>query len=125
MNYTSIYGRLVRDPELKTSAAGKQFCTFTVAENLNKDDVNFWDCVAFGKTGEFIHAYFNKGSGIHLTGSFRQNKYTDKDGNKRTSVNVTVDKVEFSGGKGQGNEPKAEDHKEEFAEIQDDSELPF
>lgn len=98
-------GRLVRDPELKTGASGKEFCKFTIACDRKKDKdgnktVDYIECTAFNQTGVFISKYYHKGDGIQLTGRFESDKYTDKNGQNRTTWGLTVEQAFFPLGKG-------------------------
>jgi len=106
MNRIIIKGRLVRDPEMKTSASGVEICKFTVAvdRRMQKDKekvTDFFDCTAFGNTGAAISKYITKGREILVEGRMESSK-TEKDGVKRTWWGVTVDAFEFCGSKGDG-----------------------
>ena len=63
MNNVVLIGRLTKDPELKYSQSGKAYCRFTVAVNrdFNKDEADFINCLAFGKTAETIAEWLGKG----------------------------------------------------------------
>lgn len=100
MNLITIHGRLTRDPETRTAGNGT-VARFTVAANrsYDRDTADFFDCDAWGKTGEFVQQYFNKGQEIIVTGEMQSRKYDDKDGNKRTAWAVRVDRVVFCGSK--------------------------
>ncbi len=101
MNKIIISGRLTRDPELKTANSGTELCKFTVAVERRRKDRNdqkvtdFLDCTAWGRTGVFVNTYFHKGDGITVEGRMESEKWTDRDGNKRTSWGVQVETVEF------------------------------
>ncbi len=100
-NVITIHGRLTRDPELKTSSSGSEYCKFTVAVdryNGKEKETDFFDCTAFGKTGVAINQYIKKGREIIVSGSMESNK-TEKDGQKRTFWGVKVDSFGFCGGK--------------------------
>lgn len=58
------------------------------------------NCVAWGRTAEFIGKYFQKGKSILFEGRIQPNSYTDKDGNKHYSTDIVVERVEFVGDKG-------------------------
>jgi single-strand DNA-binding protein len=101
MNKVIIIGRLVADPEARTSASGTISATFTVATDrfLGKDkekEADFIRCVAWGKTAEHISKFFNKGKQIALEGNIKTGSY-EKDGIKHYTTDVWVDKVEFVG----------------------------
>ena len=78
MNKVILIGRLTKDPELRYAAGnGTAVCRFTVAINrqFKKDETDFINCVAFGKTGETITQYLTKGRQIAVTGSIRTGSY--------------------------------------------------
>lgn len=126
MNITVVDGRLVRDPELKAGASGKEFCKFTIASDRKKDkDGNkvsdFIDCTAFNATGAFIAKYYHKGDGIQLVGRFESDKYTNKENKTVTTWGLTVEQAFFPLGKG-----KADSGSPAPSEAtQTDVELPF
>ena len=104
MNFWVGDGRLVRDPELKTGASGKEYCKFTIACDRKKDAngnkvSDFIDCTAFNATGAFVAKYYKKGDGIQLSGRFESDKYTDKEGKTRVNWGLTVEQAFFPLGK--------------------------
>lgn len=92
MNKVTIIGRLVKDLELNGE---KKVANFAVAVAGSKDHTDFIPCVSFGKTSELISKYVHKGERVAVNGSISVDQYTDKENNKRTSVKVVVDSVEF------------------------------
>jgi single-strand DNA-binding protein len=106
MNKVIIVGRLTKDPELKyTPNGGTAICRITVAVNrqFKKDEADFINCVAFGKTGETIAQYFAKGRQIALAGNIRTGSYDGQDGVKRYTTDVIVESFEFIGNSNNGN----------------------
>ena len=104
LNKIILMGRLVRDPELKTTNSGIAVCKFTVAVNrpYQKDkekQADFINVTAWRGTAEFVSKYFNKGSIIIVEGKLQNNDYTDKDGVKHYSMQVMADGVNFGGSK--------------------------
>ena len=100
MNKVILIGRLTKDPELRYAAgSGTAVCRFTVAINrqFKKDETDFINCVAFGKTGETIAQYITKGRQIAVTGSIRTGSYDAQDGTKRYTTDVVVESFEFIG----------------------------
>ena len=101
-----IMGNLTRDPELRSTPSGSQVCSFTVAVNRNYKDssgaqqeqVSFIDCSAWGKSGEIIAQYAKKGSGILVSGRLEQRSWEDKEGQKRSRVEIVVEDFNFIGG---------------------------
>lgn len=97
MNNIILMGRLTRDPELKYSQAGKAYCRFTVAVNrdFNKDEADFINCLAFGKTAETIAEWLGKGRRIALNGRIQTGNYENKNGDKVSTFEVVADRFEF------------------------------
>lgn len=104
MNIVAITGRITKDLELK-QAGQKQVINFSVAvENpFKKDDASFFEIVAFGKTAELLNTYCGKGSKIGVDGTLKQDRFTDKEGNNRSVVRITANRIEFLDTKGQSN----------------------
>ena len=99
INKAIIMGRLTADTELKTTQVGNSIVRFTVAVNRPKQKdkeqvADFIDCVSFGKTAEFVHNYFRKGSSIIAFGQVQTETY-EKDGQKRKSVTLFCEGVQF------------------------------
>ena len=133
LNKAIIAGRLTADPELKTTPSGLSVTSFTVAVDRRfgkEKQTDFINCVAWRSTAEFITKYFSKGNSICVCGSIQTRNYTDKNGNKRTAVEVVAEEATFCEGKkntAEGAEmPEAEHYTqpEAYAEA-DDSDLPF
>jgi single-strand DNA-binding protein len=103
-------GNLTRDPELRTTPTGQTVCSFSLAVNRtwrNKDGeqqeaVDFIDCNAWGKAGEIIEQYMQKGRAILVSGRLQQRSW-EQDGQKRSKVEVVVEDFNFVGGQGDGN----------------------
>ena len=105
LNIVAIMGRLVADPELRTTQQGTNVCTFRIACERSytpkgqQRQADFVDIVAWGKTAEFICKFFQRGSMIAIDGSLQTRNYQDKQGNKRTAVEVVVNNISFAGAK--------------------------
>lgn len=103
MNKVELVGRLTRDPEVRytTGENASAIARFSVAVNRRfknaegNYDADFINCVAFGKTAEFIEKYFRKGMAIGLTGRIQTGSYTNKDGQKVYTTDVVVEETEF------------------------------
>ncbi|MDO4689784.1 MAG: single-stranded DNA-binding protein [Fusobacterium sp.] len=100
MNLVVLNGRLTRDPELKFGQSGKAYSRFSIAvdrgfqSDKTTQTADFINCVAFGKTAEFIGEYFRKGRKILLNGKLQMSQY-EAEGKKITTYVVVVDSVEF------------------------------
>jgi len=107
LNQTTLQGNIIRDIELKSvGEKNTSLASFTVACSNGKDkweNVVFMNCKAWGKTGEFISTYFQKGSKIIVTGVLKQDEWDDKEtGKKRTSFSLDVKEAHFGGDAAKG-----------------------
>lgn len=119
-NIIVLQGRLTTQPELKTTQSGTAYMKFCVAVERDYQakgedrQTDFVDCLAWTKTAEFIEKYFDKGSMILLTGTLQTSNFTDKNGNKRKSVDVNVATVNFCGEKKTANKDIETDDDDDF-----------
>ena len=97
MNNVVLIGRLTKDPELKYSQAGKAYCRFTVAINreFNREEADFINCLAFGKTAETIAEWLGKGRRIALQGRIQTGSYQNSNGDTVYTTEVVADRFEF------------------------------
>ncbi len=102
LNNISVMGRITHTPELRTTNSGISVLSFSIANETGygeKRKTTFFDCIAWKSSAEFIAKYFGKGDMIAITGVITDSKYTDKQGNERTKKEVTVNSVDFCGGR--------------------------
>lgn len=149
LNVVAIMGRLVADPELRTTGNGTNVCSFRIACDRNfaqqgqERQADFIDIVAWRQSAEFVTKYFQKGSLVAVEGSLQSRQYQDKNGNNRTAVEVVARQINFAGLKKPGVQPvddggeaPPKDYREpapaysqgsadDFAVISDDDDLPF
>lgn len=113
INKVLVTGNLTRDPELKQSAGGTAILRFGVAVNDRRkngqtgewEDVpNFVDCVMFGSRAEALSRYLAKGAKVAVEGKLRYSSW-EKDGERRSKLEVVVDELEFMSGKAQAEKP--------------------
>lgn len=103
LNRTILMGRLVADPELKTTASGISVTSFRIAVDRNyvksgeERKADFIDIVCWRQTAEFVCRYFGKGSLIAVEGQLQSRTYQAKDGTNRYVVEVVADNVSFTG----------------------------
>ena len=107
LNHVVLMGRLARDVEVRYSqsqngemAVGR--FSIAVDRYTNSGDENkadFINCVAFGKTAEFISKYFGKGNMLAVIGRITTGSYTNKDGVKVYTTDVVVERASFTGEK--------------------------
>lgn len=133
MNKVILLGRLTKDPDLRFAAgSGKGVCKFSIAvtRQFNRDEADFLNCVAFGKTAETIAQYMTKGSQISIVGNIRTGSYDAQDGTKRYTTDVVIESFEFvGGGKGQSNNNNSggfnQDGFDNDMTPVDDGDMPF
>lgn len=120
LNNVNLIGRMVREEEIRATSTGKKVLTFTLAVNNANDTANFIECVAWENTAEFISKYANKGARIAVTGVLNQESW-EKDGQKRSKLNVVVRDVQLL-----ENKPITKTQPvEEMSEPVDLSQIPF
>lgn len=98
INVVIVVGRLTRDPEAKSTGTGKTLTTFSIANSIkysDKEKTSFFDCVAWGKTGEVVAQYCKKGNRVAIEGRLEQRSWEDKEGKKRQTWEIAVDKIQF------------------------------
>jgi len=102
LNKVILIGRMVRDPELRYTQNGSAVSSFSLANNRTytasgekKEIVSFFDCVAWGKTGEVIVQYCKKGHRIGIEGRLQSRNWEDQNGNKRKTVEIVIDNFQF------------------------------
>ena len=113
INRVVITGNLTRDPELRSLPSGMQVCSLRIASNTRRkgqdgnweDKPNFFDITVWGAQGENCSRFLSKGRPVAIDGRLEWREWTDKEGNKRQSVEIVADSVQFLGGPqdGQGN----------------------
>ena len=102
LNVVAIMGRLVADPELRTTPQGINVCSFRIACDRNfarqgeQRQADFIDIVAWRSQAEFVSKYFQKGSLIAIDGSIQTRQYQDKNGNNRTAIEIVANNVNFA-----------------------------
>lgn len=112
MNIITTVGYLTADPTLSTTPNGQQACKFRLGANNKRRDennnnmTNFYNCTAWGKTGETISKFFHKGSRIMVSGDLTIRDYVDKNGAPRVSIDIDVRDWDFGErGQAQQNQP--------------------
>lgn len=100
MNKTILTGRLTADPELKMTPNGISVVSFTIAVDRpvakgEEKQADFFDCVAWRQTAEFLSKWFCKGKPIAIDGHLQTRTYTNKDNRKIKVTEIVADNVEF------------------------------
>ena len=109
LNRIIIMGRLVRDPELRTTQSGTSVTSFTLAVDRDfksresgEKSTDFSDVVAWRQTAEFVCKYFSKGRMAVAEGRLQIREWKDKDGNNRRTAEVVAENVYFGDSKRDG-----------------------
>lgn len=105
-NSCTLVGHLGRDPELRYTPNGKAVCNFSIAvkssyagRDGNKNEDTLWMRVScWEKTAENVSKYTKKGDPVLVNGELKLNKFTDKDGNERETIELTAHRVVFLAG---------------------------
>jgi len=104
MNKAILMGRLTREPEVRYSQGQEPMAIahFTLAVDRRgrrqegQQNADFISCVAFGKLGEFAEKYLTKGTRIVLEGRITTGSYTNREGQKVYTTEVTAESIEFA-----------------------------
>jgi single-strand DNA-binding protein len=115
INRVIITGNLTKDPDLRSLSSGNSVCSLRVACNGRRknnetgqweDQPNYFDVTVWGAQGENCARYLAKGRGVAVDGRLQWREWTDQQGNKRQSVDIIAESVQFLGGRddaGNGN----------------------
>lgn len=101
MQRINIIGNVCGRPEMRTTASGRNVCTFTVAVNRprragqDRSDADFFRVSVWEKQGEACANYLDKGSKVFVSGTISANAYTDGKGAPRASLELSAQEVEF------------------------------
>jgi single-strand DNA-binding protein len=107
INRVVLTGNLTADPELRSLPSGMSVCKLRVACNTRRkgaggeweDKPNYFDVTVWGAQGENSARYLSKGRPVAIDGRLEWREWQDKDGNKRQSVDIIADSVQFLGGR--------------------------
>lgn len=137
VNYAIIQGNMTADPELRQTQSGLSVLSFSIARTrtfeskaTGERETDFFDCVAWRKTAEFIAKNFHKGKQIIVEGELQTRSYEDSQGNKRRVTELIVNQAHFAGWDKANNDngsysnavkPKLSQNEEVFS----DDDLPF
>lgn len=132
MNKAILMGRLTRDPELSyTKHQNTAVTKFSIAvdrkfKREGSPTADFFNCIAWGKSAEFVKNYFQKGKMIAIDGRIENRSWNDEQGNKKYATDIQVDSVFFAGSKSDDGGQSQSQPSGGFNTIDDDDdELPF
>lgn len=131
MNKVFLIGNLTRDPELSETAAGVSVCRFSIAVNRRSSDgerkADFYNVTAWRGLGETVARYAQKGNKLAVCGNIELREYEDREGIKRTAIDIIAQDVEFLTPKPQEESAPAHTDKKKPAlqSFDDDGDIPF
>ncbi len=133
LNRVILMGRLVADPELKTTPSGVSVTSFRIAVERSyvkqgeERITDFFNVVCWRGTAEFVCKYFSKGAMIAIEGNLQSRTYQAKDGTNRYAVEVIADNVSFTGEKREQSQPRNNQPSNDYQDIPmpADDDLPF
>ena len=130
MNLITITGNLGRDWEQANASMTIAKNSLAVRRDFKNKQTGDYDTdwiplTAFSKTAETLMQYTSKGSKILIVGKLQTNNYTDKNGNKRTSYDVIVDRFEFLDSKGGNQQQSQQQNNNPFANADFNNNDPF
>lgn len=100
----SIIGNVGRDPELRMTAGGRPVCDFSVAVNRvsnaggeRSEQTDWYRVSCWGKQAETAQQVVQKGQQIYVDGRFSPREWTTKEGEKRTSLDISCNDFQLLG----------------------------
>lgn len=138
MNKVILIGNLTRDPELSETNSGIAVCRFGIAVNRQysssdgERETDFFQVTAWRGTGENVARYCKKGHKVAVVGSIQMRNYEDREGVKRTAVDIVAQDVEFLTQRVRDNDgqydeptPRRQGAKPQLEAFEDDGDIPF
>ena len=104
-NKITIVGYLGRDPELRYTPQGTALCKMSIATTEKRKNVTgeteehttWFRVTAWGRQAELANEYLTKGRQVYVEGRLRLEEYTDREGQKRFSAEVSATEIQFLG----------------------------
>lgn len=132
-NKIIIVGYLGRDPEIRYTPQGTAVCHFPVATTDKRKDsagetqqITTWFRISvWGRQAEVANQYLAKGRQVYLEGRLRQQEYTDREGQRRTSLEVTASEIHFLSPRSEPLASAAEETAAASDQTPVDSDIPF
>jgi len=120
LNSVCVAGNLTRDPQVRFFANDKSVCDFGIAINRKfrtsdgeqKEETTFVDIECWNRQAELCGQYLTKGRNCMIEGSLKLDQWEDKDGNKRSKLKISAQKVHFIGSPKKDDERVPEEHQD-------------
>lgn len=115
INKVQLYGNLTRDPEMRALPSGQNVANFAIATNRvykdkdgnKKEQVEFHNIVAFGRSADLIGQYMKKGRPLYVEGRLQTRSWDGQDGKKNYRTEIVVENFQFGSGGGAAGEGNA------------------
>lgn len=131
MNKIFLTGNLTHDPELTETQSGISVCRFSIAVNRRASNgdqkADFYNVTAWRGLGETVARYSRKGNKLAVSGNIELREYEDREGVKRTAIDIIAQDIEFLTPKPQEESAPAhtERKKPALQSFDDDNDIPF
>lgn len=131
VNKVILIGRLGKDPEIRYTPSGTAVANLSLATSFKPKDgeekTEWHRCVAFGRTAEVCGEYLHKGSQVYIEGRLQTRDWEDKEGNKRYTTEVLVERMQMLGSRVDREQvPPLNGGEESFNKLPDDlNDVPF
>lgn len=132
VNKVILIGNVGKEPEIRTTKGGTTIanCSLATSERVKRGDewqeeTSWHNLVLFGRTAEVVSQYVQKGGKIAVEGRIQYRSWEDKEGNKRYTTEIVVDRLELLGSKGGGTRHEPRREEDRGGEHQYDEDPPF
>ncbi len=135
LNKVMVIGHLGRDPEMRYTPSGRPVTTFTVAvsrswntaDGERRSETEWFNIVSWGNLAEICKQYLHKGQQVYIEGRLQTRRWEDKEGQKRTNVEVVANEMMMLGDRrNQSKQSDSSDQEEDQSEpVADEDEFPF
>lgn len=125
LSRAEIIGHAGQDAELKHLSDGKMVANFSVAVKTGKEETTWFRVSVFGKTAEVAQMYVKKGNAVYVHGDLKAREWTDKEGNKRTSVEIAGNKLVLLGARPESVEGQSPKEAPQGSIVDMDEDIPF
>jgi single-strand DNA-binding protein len=108
VNKIIVIGNLGRDPEMRYTASGQAVTSFSVASSRRyrtadgeqREETEWFNVSAFGRLSEICNQYLTRGQQVYIEGRLRGRSYSDRDGQPRYSLEITLNEMQMLGRRG-------------------------
>lgn len=119
MNNVFLLGRITKEPEIRQTTGGKDYCRFTLAVDRDKDNADFIPCMCWGDNAQNMAKYVTKGQQLLVQGKIQSGSYKDDAGNTRYTLDAFIYRIDFL------SKPKGAAGGTDGFHPVDDDDLPF